>query len=603
MELIEARRISEEGVGMSSERVDPILLTIIANRLETATREMGAGMLRSSRSPVFAENMDFVTAIFDNQLRLVAQTAFIPVLVGASPFAIKAVSDHFDDDVHEGDVMVVNDPYHGNNHLPDITIVKPVFFEGRLRFWVLAKGHHADIGGGGAGVYNPKAKNIWEEGLRIPPVKLYRRGIYNSDLWNLILLNVRLPVLVEGDLQCQVGACSIGEKTLWQMLQQYGAKNVDAAIEHVLSTSEMQMRARIRDIPDGAYSAVRQLDYIAPENGKRPPVKLSLHVRGDTLHFDFTGTDSEIPIYYNSSYPNTVSSCYIGVFSTIAPDVRVNEGSTRPMSVLAPEGSLVNPREGMPTTRCTVDTCAVIVETVWLALSQAVPSSVQAAWGRANAASGTAFNPRTGRNAAFIFHFTKGGGGATFGFDGWSHISPVSSMGGSRVPDPELHEMTFPHLILEYEYRKDSAGAGQWRGGYGTCFRVQFEDNGTSLSIQIGSGSRETAPFGLIGGLPAVPGRVSVRKASGEITECLETTLYRPAKGDIAEFYSAGGGGYGNPHERPVEAVVGDIAAGLLSVEKAENDYGVVVDPGMLTIDWEATERLRSRAKSLGLSA
>ncbi len=579
---------------MFSERLDPILLTIIASRLETVTREMGAGMLRSSRSPVFAENKDFVTAVFDRQLRLVGQTAYIPVLVGASPFAIKAVSDHFAEDVHEGDVMIVNDPYHGNNHLPDITVVKPVFFERQLRFWVLAKGHHADIGGGGAGVYNPRAKTIWEEGLRIPPVKLYRRGIYNRDVWNLILLNVRLPVLVEGDLQCQVGACSVGEKALWHMLRQYGAENVDTAIEQVLSRSEMQMRARIRDIPDGVYSAVRQIDYLGEAaGGKRPSVKLSLHVRGDTLGFDFTGTHPQIPIYYNSSYPNTVSSCCIGVFSTIAPDVRVNEGSTRPISVFAPEGSLVNPREGAPTTRCTVDTCAAIVETVWLALSQAVPNSVQAAWGRTNAASGTASNPKTGRNAAFIFHFTKGGGGATFGFDGWSHISPVSSMGGSRVPDPELHELTFPHLILEYEYRKDSAGAGRWRGGYGTCFRVQFEENGTSLSIQIGSGTKDTAPFGLLGGLPAVPGLVSVRKASGEITECRETTLYRPGKGDIAEFYSAGGGGYGDPHERPVEAVVEDIAAGLLSVEKAEHDYGVIVDPGRLTADLEATERVR----------
>ena len=442
--------------------MDPILMTVITNRLEGVTREMGAGMLRSSRSPIFAENKDFVTAVFDHQLRLVAQTAYIPVLMGASPFAVKAISDHFGDDVEPGDVMILNDPYRGNNHAPDISVMKPVFFAGELRFWVLSRGHHADIGGGGAAGRNPHAATAWEEGLRIPPAKLYRGGAYNRDVWEIILLNVRLRNSVEGDLQCQVGACNVGEKALEQMLERYGCDRVDGAIEEVLDRSEVQMRERIAAVPDGVYHASRQLDHVLEDGpGGRPAIRVRLEVKGDTLRCDFAGSDAQIPVYYNSSYANTVSSCYIGLFSTIAADVSVNEGCMRPVEVSAPEGSLVNPREGAPTTQCTVATCATIVEAVWMALSQAVPERVQAGLGAHQR--GRRHRPEPAdrpKPAAFILHFAKGGGGATQGFDGWNHISPVSSMGGSRVPDPELYELTFPHRILKYELP-----AGQRRRG------------------------------------------------------------------------------------------------------------------------------------------
>lgn len=575
------------------ESLDAILLTVITNRLQGITREMGAGMLRSSRSPIFAENRDFVTAIFDSQLRMVAQTAYIPVLMGASPFAVRAISDHFADDVHEGDVMILNDPYHGNNHAPDITVVKPVFFAGQLQFWVLTKGHHADIGGGGTAGRNPDAKTAWEEGLRIPPARLYQSGKYNRDLWELILLNVRLPILVEGDLQCQVGACNVGERALGELVQHYGCAQVDAAIEEILRRSEAQMRQRIETIPDGVYSAERPLELLDKETGKRPMVRLQIEIRGQEMVFDFSGTDGQIPVYYNSSYPNTVSSCFIGLFSTIAPDIRINHGSMRPLRVEAPLGSLVNPHEGAPTTQCTVATCGTIVEATWLALAQAAPQSVQAGWARSSAGAGVAFNSRSGRYGAFILHFTKGGGGATFGFDGWSHISPVSSMGGSRVPDPELHELTFPQRILRYEYQNDSAGAGQWRGGYGACVWLEFNDDTTTLSIQPGSCAVETAPFGLAQGHSAPPGKIKMRSAGGAVIEVSQAGLCHPQKGDIAEFYSAGGGGCGNPYERPVYAVVEDVVAGLLSVENAAIEYGVVIDPDTITVDRRATEKIR----------
>ena len=585
---------------MNRNTLDPILLTVITNRLESIAREMGAGMLRGSRSPIFAETKDFATAIFDSQLRLVGQTAYIPVLMGGSPIAVRSISKHFNKNIYKGDVFVLNDPYHGNSHLPDITVVKPVFIENRPWFWVLARGHHADIGGGGTAGYNPNARTIWEEGIRIPPCKLYRQGVYNQDIWNLILLNVRLPELVESDLQCQVGACHLGEKALLQLLHQYGRQNTQTVIEEMLKRSREQMQSCIQDLPNGIYHSERQLDHLLDDSkDTRPTIRLQLEAKKNRLIFDFSKSDSQIPAYYNSSYSNTVSSCYIGLFSTIAADIKVNEGSTQPIDVIAPEGSLLNPKEGAPTTQCTVATCAAIVESVWLALSQAVPKLVQAGWARSPSGVGTSLNPKTERYAAFIFKFTKGGGGATFGFDGWSHISPVSSMGGARVSDVELHELSFPHRILTYEYRKDSAGAGKWRGGYGAHFRLQFIEDGTTLSVQPGSDHEITSPFGLEEGQNAPPGSINIKQKNGKTIPFKKATLCKPKKGDIVEFLSSGGGGYGNPYERPVDAIMKDVTAGLLSTEKALQEYGVIIDPQTLIVDLEATKKRRQNRPKL----
>ena len=208
---------------------DRIRISVIGNRLDAISKEIGQTMLRTSRSPIFSEARDFVTAIFDSKARLVAQTAYIPVLMGALPYALRSIAATFAGDVHDGDVFILNDPYRGNNHPPDITIAKPVFHAGTLAFWSVSKGHHADVGGGGVAGYNPTARVVWEEGIRIPPAKLYQRGVPNRSLWDTILLNVHLPFLVEGDLQCQVGAVTIGERSLKSLLSKYGRPTLESA--------------------------------------------------------------------------------------------------------------------------------------------------------------------------------------------------------------------------------------------------------------------------------------------------------------------------------------------------------------------------------------
>jgi N-methylhydantoinase B len=574
--------------------IDVVLATVIANRLEAITREMGAAILRSARSPIFAENRDFVTAIFDDRLRMVAQTAYIPVLLGSTPFAVEAIQDYFGDDIEDGDVMILNDPFMGNNHLPDITVVRPVFFQGRPRFWVLTRGHHADIGGSGAGGYNPEARTVWEEGLRITPSKLYCAGKYHRGLWTMILANVRLPSLVEGDLQAQVGATRLGERALLGLLDRFGPATVDAAMDDTLARSEAQVRAQLRAMPNGVYEAERQLDNVGHGWTERPTVKLRLQIDDGAVHFDFTGTSAQVPTYYNSSYANTVACCNIALFSTIDPDIKLNWGAMRPITVQAPEGSLVNATDGAATTKCTTATCAVIAEAGWLALAQAAPHLAQGLWHRygiAGASSGV--NPRTGKPFAVIHHFGKGGSGAAEGFDGWDHIGSVASMGGSRAPDPELFEMRSPHVILKYEYQPDSAGAGTWRGGHGVRYRVRFVADSTATVLTPACFVPETAPRGVCGAPAAPVASARILPASGEEVTFDRATLFRPRVGDVLEVCSTGGGGYGDPRRRPVEAVVDDVADGLLSLDKARTAYGVVVDPTTMQADAAATAALR----------
>ena len=579
---------------MPSADIDVILTTVLANRLDSICREMGGAMLRSARSSIFAENRDFATAIFDHQPRMVAQTAYIPILLGSTPWAVQAISDFFGDDIAEGDVMILNDPFSGNNHLPDITVVRPVFRAGRLRFWMVTRGHHADVGGGGAAGYNPDARTVWEEGIRITPNKLYRAGRYNRELWTMLLANVRLPSLVEGDLQCQVGATRIGERAIHAVLDRHGDETVAAAIEETQVRSEAQVRARIAAIPDGTYAAERRLDRVSRGDQPHPAVRLALTVAGDTIHFDFAGSDTQIPTFDNGSLANTWASCYNAFFSAVDPDIRLNAGSLRPISVAAPEGTIVNASLGAATTSCTTVLCAAIVEAAWMALGQAVPNLAQGLWHRWSiAGTSSGMNPRTGLPFAVIHFFAKGGAGASEGFDGWDHLSSVASMGGSRAPDPELFELRSPHRVLQLELLRDSAGAGQWRGGHGVNYRVEFTSASTAIVLRPSCFTPITAPLGANGGEAAPVAGATLHLATGGGLRFDDPILARPSPGDILDVYATGGGGYGDPRRRPVEAVLEDLANGLLSVEKAAASYGVVVDTATGRLDVAATAHLR----------
>jgi N-methylhydantoinase B len=581
----------------TSSRFDPIIASVITAKLGNVTREMGETMLRTSRSPIFSESRDFVTAVFDAAGRLIAQTTYIPVLLGSLPSAMAAITDHYAaGDINDGDLFLLNDPYVGNTHIPDLTVLKPIFHEGEPRFWVVNKGHHADLGGGGVAGYNPDAKTVFDEGLRLPPTRLFIKGRRIDEVWNLILSNVRNRELVQGDLLCQIGAATIGEKGIKDLLQRYAYPSVQQSVELEIEATRRQMKHAISSIPDGKYSAERPLDY-TDASVSQPKIRLTITVENHHATFDFSATDREVAGFLNSSYANTVSSCWQALLGALGKNVRMNHGSYEAMSVIAPKGCLVNARDPAPTTACTVVTCAAIIEATWLALAEAIPDRIQACWGKWCGPHTEGFNPRTGRRFVSIHHFCKGGSGATQGLDGWNHVGPISSMGGARAPDPERHEMTCPYFIEQYEYLCDSGGPGTWRGGLGVRYRFKVLADDVQFVVAGGGLREETATFGVLGGHNAPLSRLILQRANGVMEHLDVNRRYILNKNDVVDIFANGGGGFGKPSERTADAVLTDVVDGLVSPDAASRYYGVAIDVGSRTINAKETAQLRSASR------
>ena len=573
--------------------VDRILVSVIGNRFDAISKQIGETMLRTSRSPIFSEARDFVTAIFDNQHRLVAQTAYIPVLMGAQPYECRRGGGPLRRQRGRGrrlrsSTTPTGDQPPARHHDPEAGLLG-----GRTALLVGLEGHHADVGGGGVAGYHPGARSVWEECIRIPPTKLYIKGELNRDLWDTIMINVHLPFLVEGDLHCQVGACNIGERSLHDLIAKYGKDALYGAIEQIFDAAEAQMRAAIQDVPNGVYEAERFIDHDGINKDQMVGVRVALHVDDDSITFDFSKSDPQPAGYVNSTMANTSSASFLALFTSIGSEIRFNEGALRALDVVAPEGTVTNAREPAPVTSCTIDAAQAIIEAVWLALSQAVPDRVDAAWARWCAPATMGLNPRTGRPFGDIHFMAKGGGGASRGLDGWDHLGTIVCSGGLRSPDPELHELVDPYTVLQYEYGADSAGAGEWRGGMGTIYRWRIDAPGIPAA-HFGGGNRPaTAPFGLEGGLPAPHTTMSLTKSGGEVMELDTASFYDLGVGDVYEIHMSGGGGYGEPRRRPAEKVQEDVRNGLVSVDAARELYGVAVDPETFEVETAETAKLR----------
>ncbi len=580
--------------------IDPVDIAVISARMQSICKEMGETMLRTSRSPIFSEARDFTTAVFDNKPELLAQTIYIPDIAAATPFAAKAIAERFAGDVHAGDLFVLNDPYRGNNHPPDLNVMKPVFWDNELRYWLLSKGHHADMGGGGVVGYNPEAHDAWEDALRIPCLRLADKGVMRDDVLDFILLNIRARDLVEGDIHCQIGAVNLGERRLLALLEHYGHETLSVASAEILNATERRVRADIAKIPDGEYSAERAIDHDGIEFDKSPVVRLCLKVQGDKVIFDYSDSDPQSIGYINSTLPNTSAMSQLALFSThaISNDIQFNDGAVRPLEIVAPEGTICNAREPAPTSACTLCIGEAMIEATWMALGQVIPEQVSAMWGRWCAPATMGMNPANQRFFADIHFMSKGGGGAVHGYDGWDHVGTPVTLGGLRAPDPELHELVTPYSLLEYEIEPDSGGAGEWRGGMGV--RYAFEVDADNIACaNFGSGMRDfTAPEGIAGGEAAPAHQLSIEHADGSTEDLDGNRMYTFNKGDRINIVSSGGGGYGDPKRRSPEKVLRDVRDGLVSIEQARLSYAVVVtndDSAFgFRIDEEKTSSLRA---------
>ena len=575
---------------------DPIQVSVLQRRLKSITEEMGLTLLRTTRSPILNEARDFVTGLYDARGRMLEQTEYIPVLAFALQPACENVLRFFGDDIHPGDVILHNDVFSGGNQNNDVAVFKPIFHGRKLIAWAACKGHQADIGGAVRGGYNPEAREVWQEALRIPAVKVVERGKLRRDVWNLIFANIRLKI-VEEDIRAQIGGCTVGERGYKALLARLGQRKLERLLEELFDSTEKMVRKEISAIPDGTYRGISYAFYDGVTDGTKMKINLAVGVRGDEVTFDFSGSSPQTPGFVNAPYSATASALLLTFLMLIKPDIPHNAGILRPIRIVNPEGSFLNARFPAATTFGNSIT-GPTSDAIFRAFSQALPKMVTAGWNRFLGFAVSGHDPRHSRPYVdILFLSLKGGSGATWMADGYDHIGLINCAGGILAQDYEMFEIHDPHFLLKHEYLPDSAGAGRWRGGLGV--ETEFVMRGENVTgVAFGDGVEEEArAFGFFGGKPGSRNAITLSYPDGTKRQTKTKEIVRGIPpGTVFNQIAGGGGGYGDPLERPAELVLADVRNGLISVEAARADYGVWIDPQSFALDTMRTGELR-RAK------
>ena len=518
-------------------RVHPVDFEVFKNLFLSIAEEMGVALCRTGFSPNIKERLDYSCAVYDAQGETIAQGDHMPVHLGAMPLSVRAAIDAVDMD--RGDAVLLNDPFRGGTHLPDITLVSPVFLSGDRRpaFYVANRAHHSDVGGMSPGSM-PVAREIFQEGLIIPPVRVMRRGRIARDVLAMILANVRTPDEREGDLTGQIAANRVAESRLHDAVRRYGRRQTLAYGAALQDYTERVVRAAVRGIPDGRYTFEDALD----DDGFRETpiaIRAAVEVRGDRATIDFTGSDPQVEGSVNANYAITLSACLYAFRCLVAEDVLYNAGVGRPLTVIAPPGAIVNALRPSAVAGGNVETSQRITDVVLGALGRALPERLPAAsQGTMNNVTLGGADPRTGRR--FAYYETIGGGmGGRRGLPGLSGVHV--HMSNTRNTPVEAIEHYLPVRIRQYRLRRDSAGAGAASGGQGI---VREYETLVDTAVTILSDRRRRPPYGVLGGAPGGCGRNTLIRDGREtaLPGKIELQL-RP--GDRLRIETPGGGGYG----------------------------------------------------------
>ncbi|PWS34135.1 5-oxoprolinase [Falsiroseomonas bella] len=542
---------------------DPVTLAVLENRFRAIVEEMGEALLRTATSQILNSSRDFSIALCDAQARLVAQADHIPVHVGAMPFAAAAVLESFGATMQPGETYLLNDPWHGGSHLPDLTIVLPVFGDGALRFLTVVRAHQSDIGGATHGAYNPAAFEIWQEGIRTPPIRLGEDDALREDLVAMLALNTRIARDFRGDLMAMWGAARLGAKRVQALLAEHGAVKLAAASDTILDLSEAHARRIIASWEDGEYFGEATLDDDG-HGAQNIPIRARVTKRGGDITVDLSESSPQVRGFVNSSWPNTVSAARMALAYLLDPEVAKNDGAFRPLTVVAQEGSIVRPREGAAVTLCTSHCSNEIVEAIVKALAPACPERAMGGWGRRFRVAIAGENPKRGKKFVWhLFHARPGGGGHAKG-DGWSCAGEWHSAGGLKFGSVEMAEARFPLFFRHHEFRPGSAGDGTFRGGLGAELELVIETQQPAMANTAGDGIRHGAA-GMLGGADGAPHRYTLRHADGTERDLrTKETGVELRPGDVLVVRSGGGGGWGPPDKRDPALRDADAKEGLV---------------------------------------
>ena len=576
---------------MTAGKLDPITLTVIQSGLQQVCNEMDLAFVRSAFSPVISEALDRSDGIYhkDNG-ELIAQGELgLPVFVGTMQFGTRCVIERAKD-LKEGDVYIVNDPYLGGTHLMDVRFVKPFFYEGELFAWLANTGHWPDTGGSVPGGFSANATEVEQEGLRLPPVKLYKAGVMDEEILSIVLSNIRIADQRIGDIKAQAAALSTGEKRFTELIDRYGKQTVNSAIQELRSRAAQQMRAKIKEIPDGLYQGQAFVD---SDGVIDEPLCIDMKVRKQDTELYFDMSDSSPPCLgpMNSVIATTKSSVYLAI-KHIFPDVPINAGTFDPLHIKEPEGTFLYAKYPRPVSGCAAEVSQRIAEAVFSALVQAIPKQLFAA------PAGTSGNLCVGgydpiRERNYVMYVISGGGyGGNAATDGLSN--GCSTIGISKTTPVEVMEQFYPVLFEEYSLHEGSGGAGKSRGGFGVNYKIKLRRGNAKVSMVMDHG--RFGPQGVLGGKDGGVNKVQIehnRQTYIPPHLSKDQNIHVQA-GDTICVSTPGGGGYESALQRNPELVRKDVQRGYYTIRQAQDLFGVVFTSDGV-VDDNATQKLRGQ--------
>lgn len=580
--------------------IDQITLQVMNNFLVTTAREMGVAMRNTSYSPLFNEGLDFSCAIFDEKGEMIAQAEFCPAHLGAIIYIAEwTIQEIGPENFHPGDVVLHNDPFRGGCHLPEFCVIKPVFFESELIAYVCCIGHMTEVGGMVPGGFAGDATEVFQEGIRIPPVKIIEGGRDVEAIWNIILANVRTPRMSYGDMRAMTGSLNVGEARLHDLLRRYSLAEFRAIKEAIKDYSERRMRAEIAEMPDGVYPFE---DFCADNDGVTDtPVRLKLTVTidGDSMTVDFTGSDPQRKGPVNCTYGVTASATYNALLHLTDHDIPSNHGCYRPVRIIAPPGTVVNVEYPGASVGGNSEIHPHLVMAIYGAMAKVLPGRVSAHdGGTSELLAIGGLHPDTGEMFANLSNEGCGWGGRATK-DG-NNVLCIPN-GNCAIAPIEVLETRYPLVHEQFALHEGSGGAGRNRGGLG-CIR-QIRVNAGEMRVSAFIEKETIQPWGLFGGGPGKNSAILVRHGQDPEFATFKEAFHTACngkfsdillhQGDALKLVTSGGGGYGDPLERDIERIAEDVRQGYLSREQAEREYVVVLKDGAPEVDVERTRALR----------
>ena len=579
--------------------VDPITFSVVLSRFASIANEMTIAIESAAMTSILALCRDYSCCIYDTVPRQVAMVDAIPIHTNSMHLLLKEITNLFGDDIGEGDAFACNYAYAHNTHIGDLVVACPVYHEGHHVFWAVAKGHQLDVGAPVPASASPWVGDIWQEGLQIPPVKFYDRGKPRKDVLNLYLTNVRWRQALEGDLMAMLGSIWTGERRLKELCQEFGIDAIRTYVDEAIDYAGQRMRATIRAMPNGVYTAEGWLDSDGRDR-ENIAVRCTLTINDEHIEVDFAGSEAQVDTSLNASYAVMQAAGGIPIVMSVDPDIPHNEGCLRCVTVTAPAGSICNAKYPAATACATTIPGDLMQDVVCKALAKAIPGRVRAGnahWANIPMMSGV--DSRSGAVWGHMMLNGGSGGAAANGADGWPLITSSASYGGLKTASVEETELLYPLRFLQWEIEPNSSGLGEYIGGPGIRCAVT-PVAGPIEMIEINDGLINP-PFGAAGGTAGRGGGRFVEDPAGRRKFLRTASHIALQPGEVWTGVSTGGGGYGNPLERPVGQVRLDVADGIYDSDHARQVYGVVLDESRGgALEAAATETLRRQIAEAG---